>query len=126
MKGKTIRELEAMKDELDRKNTYMHLFKNDGKLKRETIAEKTGKNIIFVYDQAKRDEEAHDGYCQKCKRESQWCKDRHHRALPHKDYGSVVTSSQVVGWREPIDNMRTGFARSGTCQKTFFDVGHLS
>ena len=62
-RGKTLRELEALKDQLDRKNTYMHLFKNDDKLKRETIAEKTGKNIIFAYDQAKRDEEARDGYC---------------------------------------------------------------
>jgi hypothetical protein len=92
-KGKTLKELEALKDELDRKNTYMHLFKNDDKVKRETIAEKTGKNTVFVYDQAKRDEEAHDGYCQKCRRESVWCKDRHPRELPQKDYSSVVTTS---------------------------------
>ena len=50
MKGKTVRELEAMRDELKNKNTYMHLFKNEEKLKRETIAEKTGKAVIFVYD----------------------------------------------------------------------------
>ncbi len=51
-KGKTLRELGEMKAELERKNQYMHLFKNDKTLKTETIREKQGKNTIFVYDQA--------------------------------------------------------------------------
>ena len=62
MKPKTDKELKAMEGELDRKNTYMHLFKSDKVNKRESVAEKTGKNIIFVYDQAKRDEEDRGGY----------------------------------------------------------------
>ena len=33
----------------------MHLFKNDDKLKKETINEKSGKSTIYVYDQAQRD-----------------------------------------------------------------------
>ena len=50
MKPKTTKELAAMEGELDKKNTYMHIFKSDRNLKRETIANKTGKDIIFVYD----------------------------------------------------------------------------
>lgn len=38
--GKTLRELEELKDELERKNAYMHLFKNGDTLKTETIKEK--------------------------------------------------------------------------------------
>lgn len=37
--GKTRAELDALKGELDRKNAYMHLFKHDGVLKKETIRE---------------------------------------------------------------------------------------
>jgi len=125
MKGKTTKELAAMQGELGKKNTYMHLFKNDKKARRETIAEKTGKNIIFVYDQAKRDEEAHDGYCQKCRRESMWCKERKCKNEPKVEYQAALTTSQVYGWRPPIDNMSTGFSREAVCQRTFHDVGHL-
>ena len=39
-KKKTLAELEAMKAELEGKNTYMHLFKNDDTLKKETVREK--------------------------------------------------------------------------------------
>ena len=52
-----------MESSLYQNNNYLHYFKNEQKKKRETIAEKTGKNIVFVYDQAKRDEEERDGYC---------------------------------------------------------------
>ena len=71
----------------------MHLFKNDKMLKKETIAEKTGKNIVFVYDQTKRDEEERDGYCQRCKRESVWCKDRRCREAPKAHLAVPMTSS---------------------------------
>jgi len=50
MKTKATKELKAMEGVLYRKNDYMHLFKNDKTSRRETIAEKTGKNVIFVYD----------------------------------------------------------------------------
>lgn len=63
MKNKNSKELAALEGELYRKNNYMHLFKSDGVNKRETIAEKTGKNVIFVYDQTMRDRENTDGYC---------------------------------------------------------------
>jgi hypothetical protein len=49
-KAKVAKELADMQGDLYRKNTYMHIFKNEDKLKKETIAAKTGKNIIFVYD----------------------------------------------------------------------------
>ena len=71
----------------------MHLFKSKQNLKRETIAEKTGKNIIFVYDQAKRDEEDRGGYCQKCKYESVWCKCRMLRDYPKEKQNTVLTTS---------------------------------
>lgn len=63
MTHKTQKELDTMKDKLDLKNTYLHLYKNDDKLRRESILQKSGKDTIFVYDQAKRDEEDHGGYC---------------------------------------------------------------
>ena len=125
MKTKAVKELTAMEGKLYRKNNYMHLFKNDGTLKRESIAEKTGKNIVFVYDQTKRDEEERDGYCQICKRESIWCKERKCRESPKTNLAVPMTSSQAYGWREPIDNMQTGFARSAVCKRTFVDQGHL-
>lgn len=114
-----------MKDQLYRKNNYMHLFKSGQTVKRETIAEKTGKNIVFVYDQTKRDEEERDGYCQRCKRESLWCKERKCRMQPKQTLGAPLTTSQAYGWRTPIDDMSTGFSRSAVCKRTFVDQGHL-
>ena len=125
LKHKTTKELKEMENELSKKNTYLHLFKNEEKKKQETLDEKTGKNTIFVFDQAKRDEEDRGGYCQRCKRESLWCKDRVCREYPKKFQGAALTSSQVYGWRPPIDSMNTGFARTGICKRTFYDKGHL-
>ena len=93
MHHKGAKELAAMEGQLYRKNNYMHLFKNDKTIKRETIAEKTGKNIVFVYDQATRDQEDRDGYCQKCKRESVWCKERKCRMQPKDNLGQTMTTS---------------------------------
>ena len=45
------------------------------------------------------------GYCQKCKRESMWCKERKCRDPPKNHQHTPLTSSQVVGWRPPIDNL---------------------
>lgn len=50
MKHKMEKEMTAMQGLLDRKNNYMHLYKNEATIKKETLAEKTGKNIVFVYD----------------------------------------------------------------------------
>ena len=124
MKPKTDKELKNMEGQLDKKNTYMHLFKSDRNLKRETVAAKTGKDIIFVYDQAKRDEEDRGGYDQKAKNESVWSKNRFFRDYPKEKQNTVLTSSQAIGWREPIDDMRTGFSRANVC-KGFYDKGHL-
>jgi len=54
-----------------------------------------------------------------------WCKDRKHREAPKATLGATLTSAQVYGWREPIDNMSTGFSRQAVCKRTFYDVGHL-
>ena len=64
-------------------------------------------------------------YCHKSKRESLWCKYRKIREEPKVNQGAPITSSQVYGWREPIDNLATGFNRSAVCKRTFFDPGHL-
>ena len=37
----------------------------------------------------------------------------------------IVTSSQTVGWRSDIDNLRPGVELKGTCRRTFHDEGHL-
>ena len=124
-KKKTDKELEAMAGTMYKKNTYLHLFKHSDKLKKETMAEKTGKNIIFVYDQVMRDQAEREKYCQKCQRESVWCKDRVCRELPKVKNSSMVQSSQAYGWRPPIDNLQTGFARNAVCKHTFVDTGHL-
>ena len=79
---------------MDRKNAYMHLFKNEGTLKGETIRDKQGKNTIFVYDQAQRDYGTDaTGYDQKAKRESLWSKSRHPRTLPKETLGAPLTSN---------------------------------
>ena len=124
--AKTLAELEELKGELERKNDYMHLFKNGKTLKTETIREKQGRNTVFVYDQAQRDYDTDaTGYDQKAARESLWSKTRHPRALPKETLGAPLTSNQVLGWRPPIDDMSTGFNRSAVCQRTFHDAGHL-
>ena len=92
MKKKTLAELEALKDALEGKNTYMELFKNDETRKKDTIREKQGKNQIFVYDQCKRDTEDR-GYNQKCARESYWWKEIKHRDQPKDVLGAPVTST---------------------------------
>ena len=37
----------------------------------------------------------------------------------------IVTSSQSVGWRKEMDDMRLGNELKGTCRRTFHDEGHL-
>ena len=65
------------------------------------------------------------GYCQKAKRESIWCKEVKPRETPKDIQSAPLTSAQVYGWKEPIDNMRTDFNRSAVCVRTFHDKGHL-
>ena len=87
---------------------------------------------IFVYDQTMRDQEIDKtidkGYCQKCKRESVWCKERKCRDAPKEVQMAPLTSAQIVGWRPPIDNlmnMSSNLNRTGICWRTFHDNGHL-
>lgn len=90
MKGKTDKELKAMENQLNNKNTYMHLFKNEEKAQRETLAEKTGRNIIYAFDQVKGEDE-HSGYDPKVARDSNF--KRRDMALPKDSYNSVMTTS---------------------------------
>lgn len=41
------------------------------------------------------------------------------------DQTAVVLSSQQFGWRQPIDDLKTGQNRTGVCKRTFMDYGHL-
>ena len=121
-KDKTHKELDTLKDQLDLKNTYIHHFQSeDAKLKQTSKESKDQ----FKYDQVKYDEVGR-GYCQKAKRESLWCKEVRPRDPPKDVQEAPLTTSQVYGWREPIDNLDTGFKRSGVCKRTFHDHGHLS
>ena len=122
MKGKTAKELAAMEGQLDQKNTYMHLFKSNNTLGKETA---NSKETTFVYDQVKYDE-VDRPYNQKAKRESLWSKEVRPRDDPKAALEAPLTSCQVYGWRQPIDDMVTGFNRSGVCERTFKDNGHLS
>ena len=110
-KEKTKKEIAALEKELNRKNGYLHLFKHDELKKTEEQNEKEGKNVVYAYDQAKRDEEDH-GYTQKAARESYWYKPKGERPDARVTQAQALTTSQVYGWREPLDNMKTGFARS--------------
>ena len=138
---RTASQIIHMKNELGSKNSYMTHFK-----KRPSNQEN-----FYVFDQAMRDKkgmgEHHElvkpdrttragdpqgrGFCQKCKRESLWCKERKCREEPTKTQRAPLTSSQVVGWRQPIDNLMSldmgmsTFNRSGVCWRTFHDNGHI-
>ena len=79
----------------------------------------------FKYDQAIQYQQSAP-YNQKDERDSVWSKNTHGREDPKSVQHVPLLTSQVYGWREPIDNMRLGFNRSGVCKKTFHDHGHLS
>ena len=51
--------------------------------------------------------EVQHGYIQKSKREGIWNKHVKPRELPVNVQIVPLTSSQVVGWRKPIDNLMT-------------------
>eukprot|EP00356_Strombidium_inclinatum_P014644 CAMPEP_0170493050 /NCGR_PEP_ID=MMETSP0208-20121228/13278_1 /TAXON_ID=197538 /ORGANISM="Strombidium inclinatum, Strain S3" /LENGTH=153 /DNA_ID=CAMNT_0010768907 /DNA_START=18 /DNA_END=479 /DNA_ORIENTATION=+ len=122
MKGKTEKELHDMGDKIDQKNNYMHLFKSGNQLIKETVKE--NKEDHFVFDQVKYDE-VDRPYCQKAKRESLWNKEVRPRDEPKAALAAPLTTSQVYGWRPPIDDMVTGHNRSGIVKRTFMDNGHL-
>ena len=71
------------------------------------------------------DEQDRSQYCAKCKYESRWCKHRKQRDDTKQTQQAILTSAQSLGWREPYDNLTFGNARSGMCQRTFVDKGHL-
>jgi hypothetical protein len=57
-------------------------------------------------------------YCKKCKRESRWCKHRVDRQEHKQFQHTALTTCQVIGWREPYDNLTgafTGQNRTGMC-----------
>ena len=116
----------ALESQLYRKNGYLHLHKGKKVLDDEDEKEKTGKGTVYAFDQCKRDEDPQHGYNQMTKRESFWHKAHKDRPDARVVQDGILVSSQAYGWREPIDDMRTGFARCQVCKKTFFDVGHLS
>ena len=114
------------------KNSYIGYFKKDSVKKQEEVDQQKAKDTKFAFDKVFEmdDETLADAkdYCMKCKRESRWCK--HRKALKeHKDIQSqALTSTQVVGWREPYDNLTgalSGYNRTGMCMRTFKDTGHL-
>ena len=121
---KTKKEIAALESELNRRNGYLHLFKADDQKKKEEADEAEGKNTIYAYDQCKRDETDH-GYVQKAARESYWYRPKGERPDAKLTQAQALTTSQVYGWREPLDNMKTGFARVQVCRKNFYDAGHL-
>ena len=107
------------------KNTYMNLYKTEDEVKKETMREQKGGE--YVYDQVRHDyDETNKGYNQKDKRESLWSNQVKPRAEPKQVQGMPLTTTQVYGWRAPIDDMSLGFNRSGICKRTFHDNGHLS
>ena len=72
------------------------------------------------------DETADRGeYCQKSKYESRWCKNRKPRDEIKKVQAAPLTTNQTLGWREPYDTLTFGNNRSGMCERTFKDSGHL-
>ena len=95
------------KNDINKKNSYINIYKEDGLLKNETKDRFKPKN--YVYDQVMRDQEIDTsisrGYCQKSKRESMWCAERRTREEPKAVQAAPLTSAQVVGWRPPIDNL---------------------
>mgnify|MGYP002634735644 CR=1 FL=1 len=103
----------------------MHLYKSNIKMDAEAAIKKAGKEVPLIYDQVKRDEEDQGGYQQKAPRESVWYKKPIERDQAKETQNAPLTSSQIYGWRTPIDNMNTGFQRSAVCKRTFFDKGHL-
>ena len=123
-KGRDIQDLERMKAELEQKNSYMNLFKDDNVKRKQEDDEKQKTN--FAYDQAKNDMYEDSQYCNKCKYESKWCKHRKLRDDFKQTQSSAVTTSQNYGWRHNYDNLTFGNNRSGICKRTFYDFGHLS
>ena len=111
------------------KNSYINNFKKGDVKKRDESEEKKNAETKFGFDKVFEmdDENVEDAsdYCKKCKRESRWCKHRKLRT-DHKDQQDAsLTTAQVIGWREPYDNLTFGYNRSGMCMRTFQDKGHL-
>ena len=108
-------------------------------------------NMNYVYDQVMMDRELkagggqlrqkgldagsndtfiQHGYNQKTKRESIWAKQVKPREAPKDVQFTPLTSNQVIGWRQPIDNLMSDMNhvqqnRTGICWRTFHDSGHL-
>ena len=102
---RTASQIITLSKEIDAKNSYMRHFR-----KEESLGNREN---FFVFDQAMRDKKGmgeHDelvkpdrttkagdpqgrGFCQICKRESLWCKERKCREEPTKVQRTPLTSS---------------------------------
>ena len=134
---------------INSKNCYIQNFKHDKGLMEQTARDTATR---FVFDQVMmdtelksgpgagvirnknldagfNDPEKQHGYVQKSKHEGIWNKYVKPREHPKSVQQVPLTSAQVIGWREPIDNlMQMGHPnvhRSGICHRTFHDNGHL-
>ena len=106
----------------------MNNFRKDDVVKKQAAAdaedEQRAKGFDNVYEM---DDETQDRsqYCPKCLYESRHCKHREIRKDNKGEQAAIITSSQALGWREPYDNFTFGNNRSGMCERTFKDTGHL-
>ena len=122
------KQIDALQDQLDGKNSYINNFKKDDVVKsaldKETVQRSAaqGYDKVFEMEDEKDD---HSDYCKKCKYESRWCKHRKIRDDNKAQQSAVITSAQTLGWREPYDNLTFGNARVGIMKRTFHDEGHL-
>ena len=109
---------------MEAKNSYFELYKTDmGKTKAaEEEAKKEAKT--FGYDKvfAMYDEKIAGS----TKYEDRKVPKKEKRTTVQKsELNGIVTTNQVIGWRQPYDDLSLGNARVGVCKRTFMDTGHL-
>ena len=120
-----ITELEA---QLNSPNSYIGNFRTSNALAQSAAqqlhVEQNPRGFENVFEMEDENVDRSE-YCGKCKYESRWCKHRKIRDDNKAVQAAVLTSSQTLGWREPIDKFQFGLNRSGMCKRTFHDEGHL-
>jgi len=133
VKKSTAQKIKELEAQLKEKNTYIHHFQTDNAKAGLTtsFAHKQATNFAFdkVHEMDKDPDEMNANnpkdFCQKCHRESRWCKHRKMRDDHKEHLTAILTTSQGVGWRDSFDNFELGNKRVGHCKRTFADVGHL-
>ena len=105
-------------------NSYISNYHSPEKKKTMKMQDTVNMSQGQSYDMCMKDTFA-TGYNQKSHKSS--LHDRHAkpRELPKVALATPLTTANAYGWMTPIDDLRTGFARSGMCQNTFMDKGHL-